>query len=524
MKNSWLFKPVDISSLIYFRIVFGLVMLWEVVRYFEGGRIASHWITPEFYFYYPLFEWLQPWPGNGMYIHFAFLGLLALFIALGLFYRFATILFFLSFSYFFLLDETHYLNHFYLITLVSFLMIFLPLNRKLSLDVLIWPKIESETLPAWTLWLTRFQIGIPYFFGGIAKLNLDWLQGEPMRIRLARRMDFPIIGQFFDKEWIVYLYSYGGLLLDLLAVPLLLWRRTRLLTFFLFILFHFNNARMFNIGIFPWLMIAATTIYFDPTWPKAIWNNMCSKANFWKLASIFSAIILVLAAIWCEIDVRKYNEGGEIITKSKVNIETVPILIAASAGLLLIWGLAGKTSVKTSTSQPQAKNSLLPLWKTRLIVAGLSLWCLIQIFVPLRHYLYPSNVHWSEEGHRFAWHMMLRDKKNHTLRFLVSKNSGGFQQITSDYLIERNILTEDQLEEMATRPYMIHQFVHYLAEVFEGENHPNVKIQAISEVSLNGRKKQLLLDPSLDFAGEPIRFWRGVGIMPLTEPLKNPSR
>ena len=208
MKNSlWLnlFNRVDISSLAYFRIVFGLVMMWEVAKYFERGWINAYWIIPEFHFTYPLFGWVKPWPYidvvcirdlclninmHGMYIHMIVLGVLALFITLGLFYRFATIFFFLGFSYTFLLDESNYLNHFYLVILVSFLLIFLPLNRKWSLDVLLWPKLESDTAPAWVLWLLRFQIGIPYFFGGIAKLNLDWLQGEPMRGRLARRMDF----------------------------------------------------------------------------------------------------------------------------------------------------------------------------------------------------------------------------------------------------------------------------------------------------------------------------------------------
>ena len=88
----------------------------------------------------------------------------------------------------------------------------------------------------------------------------------------------------------VYFYSYGGLLLDLLAVPLLLWRRTRLLTFVALILFHINNAYMFSIGIFPWLMIAATTIYFDPAWPKLVWSNMKNAAKPLLLLSVFSGI------------------------------------------------------------------------------------------------------------------------------------------------------------------------------------------------------------------------------------------
>ncbi len=527
MKNSWwlkLFNPVDISSLIYFRIAFGLTMMWEVVKYFEKGWINAYWIAPEFYFSYPLFEWLKPWPGNGMYIHLAVLGVLAFFITIGFFYRFSTVFFFLGFSYIFLLDETHYLNHFYLVVLLSFLLIFLPLNRKWSLDALIWPKLESDTAPAWVLWLLRFQIGVPYFFGGVAKLNMDWFQGEPMRMRLARRMDFPLIGQFFDKEWMVYFYTYGGLLIDLLAIPLLLWRRTRLLTFFAFILFHFNNAYMFSIGIFPWLMIAATTLYFDPAWPKLLWKNMASKARHLKILSVFSAITLGIVSIFCELDTEKAVVGGELVERLKIDIQVVPILVAASAGMLLIWALAGRLDSKIKINQ-KVKKGNLPVWRMRIVVTGLTLWCLIQTLLPLRHYLYPSNVHWSEEGHRFAWHMMLRDKQG-DVRFLVTENIGNTQQylqLTSKDLIKSKLLTLRQLDKMSTRPYMIHQFSHYLAQRFERESLPNVyiyNVQALSEVSLNGRDTQAIIDPSLDLAAQPIPFGYAVGVMPLTKPLK----
>ena len=117
----------------------------------------------------------------------------------------------------------------------------------------------SSTVPAWTIWLLRFQIGVPYFYGGLAKLNADWLQGYPMRYWLSERADFPVIGQYFHNVSTAYFFSYSGLLIDLLAVPLLLWKRTRVLMFVVLMSFHFVNTRLFNIGIFPWFMLAATT-------------------------------------------------------------------------------------------------------------------------------------------------------------------------------------------------------------------------------------------------------------------------
>ena len=80
------FRPVDAASLVVFRIGFGLILFWEVCRYFSHNWIAGQYIRPEFYFPYIGFHWVQPWPGNGMYVHFAILGATALCIALGLFY------------------------------------------------------------------------------------------------------------------------------------------------------------------------------------------------------------------------------------------------------------------------------------------------------------------------------------------------------------------------------------------------------------------------------------------------------
>src|SRR5687767_2174467 len=274
-----LFEPVDISFLICFRISFGAIMLWHVWRYFASGEIESLYAVPQFHFTYYGFEWVQPWPGAGMYLHFFAMGLLALGILLGLHYRVCAALFWLAFTYQFLLDKALYQNHYYLISLISFLLIFLPAHRAASLDAWLRPAIACETAPAWTLWLLRAQIGIPYFFGGIAKLNADWLRCEPMRQGMAEphRTAIPLLGQFFTQEWMVVLFSYGGLLLDLCIVPLLLWRRTRFSAFLLALSFHFLNSIMFNIGIFPWFMILATLVFFEPDWPRRLAQRVLAR-------------------------------------------------------------------------------------------------------------------------------------------------------------------------------------------------------------------------------------------------------
>jgi hypothetical protein len=249
---------------------FGGLMVWHAVSYLALGRVRRFWIEPDFHFRYPLFEWVEPLPGEGMIALFWILAALGACMAAGFLYRPSAALFFLGFAYVFLLEQAKYQNHTYLICLLSFLAIFLPAERCWSVDALLRPSLRSGTVPAWTLGLMRFQVGVPYFFGGVAKLNRDWLRGEPLREWLPRARDFPLLGPHFGEEWTVYLFSCGGLVLDLLAVPLLLWRRTRAVTFVVLCLFHATNSKVFVLGIFPWMMVALTTVFFEPDWPRRL--------------------------------------------------------------------------------------------------------------------------------------------------------------------------------------------------------------------------------------------------------------
>jgi hypothetical protein len=262
---------VDPASLVFVRIAFGAILFWEVVRYFRNGWIERYWIDPVFHFTYLGFSWVKPWPGLGMYVHVGALGVLAILIGVGLRYRVATSLFFLGFTYLFLLDQARYLNHFYFLILLSFLLILVPANRAFSFDALIGPKRADRRIPAWSIWILRFQLLVLYGFAGIAKLNGDWLRGNPLRDWLAPLSAHRIIGGLFQSEAAPYLLSYGGLLLDLLVGPLLLWRRTRPLAFLALASFHAMNAWLFQIGIFPWIALACSTIFFEPDWPRRLW-------------------------------------------------------------------------------------------------------------------------------------------------------------------------------------------------------------------------------------------------------------
>ena len=83
--------PTDAASVVVLRIVFGLLMFWEMVSYYYNGWIRELYARPQFHFQYEWFQWVKPLPEEAMYLLFASLAILSLMIALGLFYRISTL-------------------------------------------------------------------------------------------------------------------------------------------------------------------------------------------------------------------------------------------------------------------------------------------------------------------------------------------------------------------------------------------------------------------------------------------------
>jgi len=262
-------RPVDIASTVAFRIAFGVLMLIAVGRYFAYGWIDQLYVAPRVYFPYRGLEWIVPLPGAAMYALFGALGLLALCVTIGLWYRASIAMLCGAFTYVHLIDRTNYLNHYYLLTLLSGLMVFLPLYRAGSIDAWRRPELRAARVPAWVVWLLRFQLGVVYVFGAVAKLNPDWLlRAQPLRIWLGANVDLPILGPWLEAPSAAYACSYAGLLFDATIVPLLLCRRTRSAAYVAVVAFHVLTALLFPIGMFPWIMIALTPIFFAPDWPR----------------------------------------------------------------------------------------------------------------------------------------------------------------------------------------------------------------------------------------------------------------
>lgn len=264
-------RPVDAASLAAFRIIFGSVMAFAMTRYLLNGWIDAVLVEPTFFFKYPGFEWV-PVPGpTALYALGIGVVICAVGVALGLFYRVCAVGLLVGFGWFQLMDLTNYLNHYYLACLLSFWLVVLPLNRFHSLDARRkgW---TDTTAPAWWIWALRFQLAVVYFSAGVAKINPDWLlHGQPMGIWMQSRADLPLIGGLVSQHPL--LMSWAGCLYDLTIAGWLLWPKTRRLAYVAVLGFHLVTQALFDIGMFPTLMITSTLIFFDADWPRRLFRR-----------------------------------------------------------------------------------------------------------------------------------------------------------------------------------------------------------------------------------------------------------
>jgi hypothetical protein len=269
------FSPKSIAPLVVFRILFGIMMLLSTIRFINKGWVEELYVEPSYFFTYLGFDWVRPFDATGMYMLFGILITCCVFITVGFLYRFSATLFFLCFTYIELIDKTNYLNHYYFISLVGFLLVFLPANKYFSLDTYFKLTSKKKHTPAWTVHIIMFQLAVVYVFAGIAKLNYHWLfEAQPLTNWLKHQTDLPLIGPLMNYEFTAYLFSWGGAAFDLSIPFLLMHNKLRLPGYILVVLFHGLTAAMFPIGVFPFVMIISTLIFFPESFHEKIIRSL----------------------------------------------------------------------------------------------------------------------------------------------------------------------------------------------------------------------------------------------------------
>jgi hypothetical protein len=365
--------PVHIAPLVTFRIIFGVMMMISTARFMYLGWIEDHYVKPIFHFKYFGFEWLEPLSANGLYAVHIILLIASLCVTLGLFYRKAAVLAFLCFTYTELIDLTYYLNHYYFVSLVSLLMIFVPANRYLSLDVIRKPKLFCNTVPGWCVHIFKLQIAIVYVYAGLIKINYDWLiNALPMKIWLPANDNIPLLGKLFAWQYAPHIFSWLGMLYDTTIIFWLLWRKSRPWAYITVIVFHTLVGILFQIGVFPVVMIGATLIFFSAQWHQQ-WQQFIAKLVFPKQLHFIN--------------------------------------------------------------RPGVYNYVLTNAKQKMALRFFAVYFVFQLLFPWRFVLYPGNMYWTEQGYRFGWRVMLMEKAGTATFYVKDTKTGREGEVfNSDFL------------------------------------------------------------------------------------------
>lgn len=280
----WANKEVSALPLRIFRFLFGFLLVFSTIRFIYLGWIQDHYILPKLHFYYFGFEWLPNF--SPMLIWMFHLGIIlgGLGIALAgkALYRVSAILAFISFTATELIDITYYLNHYYYVTCICFLLCIVPQQASIM--------SKAAEVPRWSILIFQIQIAIVYFYAGIAKINEDWLfKALPLKIWLPAHYDIPVLGGLFSWKWSPYLFSWCGMLYDVL-IPFLLWnKKSRFFAYATVIVFHTLTGILFQIGVFPVVMICGTLIFLEF---KTLRNTIVEKKNSLLRSNNFLFILI----------------------------------------------------------------------------------------------------------------------------------------------------------------------------------------------------------------------------------------
>ncbi|MGY8644461.1 MAG: HTTM domain-containing protein [Verrucomicrobiales bacterium] len=434
---------VDGASLGFFRIVWGGLMIVEVSRKLE--KATGLYSADYFHFKYSLTPFVEPLPENWMV--FAEIWLLiisAAMVMLGLGFRFFAAVFFLFYTHLFLIEKMYFNNHFYLTSLLAFLLILTSADQCFSVKSWLQRKKKqsnsSITVPFWNLIVLRAQIVIVYFFGGVSKLQGDWLQGEPLRHwfgnKPADQIKAPLIWfpEIIRQEWFVWMLSYGGMIFDFAIGFFLLNRKTFWPAATLVILFHVTNYSLFKIGLFPIIGVSLLALFFQPHWPRPILGKRFQKTPI-------------------------QNDG----------------FIAKNASRLA----------------------------TPAVTAFVLVYIAVQALLPFRTLKYEGDPSWSEVGHYYSWRMMLRDKDAYLKFFFNPPEAERILEVSD----QKPKIAKSHVQKMVKNPQMILSYTHALDRSFKEMGIDGVEIRVASIVSLNGRPYQLMIDPEVDLAKASYGFF-----------------
>lgn len=425
----FLFSRVDNTKLIVFRVLFGFVIMVECWGALLTGWVHETFVDVNMTFNFIGFEWTQVLLGETMYVIYFVMGLFGALIFLGLFYRVSAILFFILWTLVYLMQKSNYNNHYYLLVWLSFIMAIAPANQYYSLDARIF-NLRKKTSPRWPILVIQILVAAVYIYAAIAKLYPGWYENHYLPLRLDSSADWfdeklgiNIISDFLRNRNFSQFLAYAGIFFDFTVIPLLLFKPTRKLAFFMALIFHGFNSIVLQVGVFPFLALCLTLFYFD---------------------------------------------------SEELKKEIMPF--------------KGRDTLGEMTYISPYKRMLVELFFVGFVF--------LQVYLPLRHWLIKGDVLWTDEGHRMAWRMMLREREG-DLNFVWEDENGKKERV----MLEK-YLKPHQISILKTSPDMIWQF----AQKIKKERGGKVFVKN-SKLSINGGKENPFINDTVDIGNVKWRYF-----------------
>lgn len=136
---------------------------------------------------------------------------------------------------------------------------------------------------------------------------------------------------------------------------------------------------------------------------------------------------------------------------------------------------------------------IVPKYKKPLL-AGLSIFLLVMLLLPLRHWVIKDDVLWTEEGHKLSWRMMLRSRSGYAQFTVVDKKTNQRSVVNlSEYV------TNKQLSSLQTKPDFMWQFAQRLRSNYAKKGQ-DIAVYVNAQVGINGRPFEQFTDPTVDLA------------------------
>jgi hypothetical protein len=374
------FEPVSLYPVVALRLGFGASMaLWTLYMVFSGA-VNDLFITPDFHFSYPGFEWVRPLPDSLIYVAFGVLFVSSIMLFAGWHFRWASWIFTLVFAYVTLMDKASYLSYYYFVLLLGFMLSLSPAHRLFSIDLIRKPSIRVDYVPFWLVLAFKVQVALVFISAGMAKLNVDWLfKGMPVNIWIkdlaeqgfsflnaASEGSFPIV-----IAWILITFDF--------VIPhFLLDKRTSKGAFLLVVLMQILALFVFQAGFFPVLIAFSCLVFL----PEDFVHRFLSRVSYF-LYDVF--------------DFRGdvFNQGGSIMLQFRKK-KVFPVLLAVFFSL--------------------------------------------QILIPVALFLNWGSRRWADSAFRFSWDIRMHEKTGKVEFFLQDENNGSSATIPmNDYLTVHQI-------------------------------------------------------------------------------------